>query len=58
MTIFNWPHMTPPDSVSRQLDMSVQRSEMPYGYEGEGPDADTHDFNQAKLETHKIQRVK
>jgi hypothetical protein len=55
---FMGPHPTPPESASRALDEMVQRQEMPYGYEGEPPSADTGDFNQSRLETHKIQRVK
>lgn len=58
MSFFLGSHPTPPESFSRQLDERVQMSEMPYGYEGEPPSADTGDFNQSRLETHKIQRVK
>jgi hypothetical protein len=33
------------DSYSRELDMRVQASELPYGYEGDGPAADTGDLD-------------
>ena len=52
------PHPVPSESYSRLLDESVQISEMPYGYEGEPPSADTGDFNQSRLESRKIERVK
>lgn len=49
-------HRPIPNSVSRTLDQLVQAQEMPYGYEGDGPSADTGDFNQAKLECHRGQK--
>ena len=52
------PHPVPSESYSRILDETVQISEMSYGYEGEAPSADTGDFDQAKLESKKIQRIK
>jgi len=42
-----------PDSYSRQLDERVAMQEMPYGYEGNPPPADTGDFDQRKLESNK-----
>lgn len=44
-------HSTPPESFSRTLDMRVWASEMPYGYSGNPPPADTQDFDQQKLES-------
>lgn len=40
-----------PESFSRGLDKSVSAREMPYGYSGSPPPADTGDFDQAKLES-------
>ena len=42
-----------PNSYSRQIDMRVQASEMPYGYETSPPPADTGNFNQHAKESHK-----
>ena len=42
-----------PESYSRKLDERVLMQEMPYGYEASPPPADTGDFNQARLESHK-----
>jgi hypothetical protein len=39
-----------PESYSRQLDEQVQKSEMPYGYDHDGPPADTGDYNPRKYE--------
>lgn len=33
------------ESYSRQLDKRVQASEMPYGYDHDGPPADTGDYD-------------
>ena len=38
------------ESMSRTLDMKVQSQEMPYGYDVDGPPADTGNFNQAAKE--------
>lgn len=40
-----------PDSYSRQLDEQVARQEMPYGYTGNPPAADTGDYDQRSYET-------
>lgn len=52
---FEFHVMSPrvPDSYSRQLDNHVAMQEMPYGYMGEPPPADTNDYNQRKLESKK-----
>lgn len=42
-----------PQSYSRELDDEVAKQEMPYGYTTNPPPADTGDFNQHKLESHK-----
>ena len=42
-----------PESYSRKLDERVAQQEMPYGYEGNPPPADTGDFNQRHLESDK-----
>jgi hypothetical protein len=49
---FDWPHPTPPDSYSREIDHRVCMQEMPYGYTSPPPPADTGDFDQARLESH------
>ncbi len=46
-------HRPVPESMSRTIDMVVQAQEMPYGYAGDGPAADTGDFNQAAIESRK-----
>ncbi len=43
-------HTTPPESMSRTLDKIVCAQEMPYGYAGDGPPADTGNFDQAAKE--------
>lgn len=43
-----------PESESRKLDMRVQREEMPYGYEGNPPAADSQNYQQRKLESKKV----
>lgn len=58
MSIYLMPNYLKGESYSRELDERVQMSEMPYGYEGEPPSADTGDFDQKRLESKKIQRVK
>ena len=40
-----------PESYSRKLDERVAMQEMPYGYTGSPPPADTGDFKQASLES-------
>lgn len=49
---FNIHELTPlvPESYSRYIDEKVFIEEMPYGYSGDGPPADTGDFDQARLE--------
>lgn len=42
-----------PESYSRQLDERVAMQEMPYGYQMPPPPADTGDYDQYKLESHK-----
>ncbi len=42
-----------PESYSRQLDERVAMQEMPYGYVSSPPPADTGDYDQYKLESHK-----
>lgn len=42
-----------PESYSRRLDERVAMQEMPYGYMGEPPPADTNDYNQRNLESNK-----
>jgi len=49
----SWPHQTPPESYSRELDLQVQQSEMPYGYTTTPPSYDTGDFNMLKEESKK-----
>jgi hypothetical protein len=41
-----------PESYSRELDERVAFEEMPYGYDFAPPPADTHDFDQHRIETH------
>jgi hypothetical protein len=48
---FRYGHPTPPESESRSLDAKVMSQEMPYGYQGDGPPADTGDYNERKSET-------
>ncbi len=50
---FSQPHPTPPESYSRQLDERVAASELPYGYTFSPPAADTGDYDQARLNSHK-----
>lgn len=45
-----------PDSYSRLLDDRVAAQEMPYGYVLPPPPADTHDYDQAVLESKKEYR--
>lgn len=40
-----------PESYSRKLDERVAMSEMPYGYSGNPPPADTGNFDQRSYET-------
>lgn len=40
-----------PESESRKLDQRVMAEEMPYGYTGNPPPADTGDFDQRRLES-------
>mgnify|MGYP001583609399 CR=1 FL=1 len=40
-----------PESYSRIIDERVSRQEMPYGYTGNPPPADTGDFDQARIES-------
>jgi hypothetical protein len=47
-----------PNSYSRELDLGVQATEMPYGYTNEPPPADTGDFDQARLETKVMRPVR
>ena len=42
-----------PESASRKLDQKVMEEEMPYGYSGNPPAADTGDFDQRSLESNK-----
>ena len=51
-------HVVPEDSYSRELDSRVQAQERPYGYSYGEPPADTGDFDQAKLETKKTQKLR
>ena len=48
----------PSDSYSRQLDHRVAMQEMPYGYDHSPPPADSGDYNQSKLESHKQYKEK
>jgi hypothetical protein len=43
-------HRPVEESMSRTLDRLVAAQEMPYGYDGDGPPADTGNFNQAAKE--------
>lgn len=47
-----------PNSYSREIDLGVQASEMPYGYTNEPPPADTGNFDQAALETRNVRPVR
>lgn len=49
----DYRHDVPQQSYSRELDSRVQAQEMPYGYTGNPPAADTGDFNQHAKESHK-----
>lgn len=49
----DYRHPTPPNSYSRMLDSRVQESELPYGYLDGEPSADTHDFDQMRIESAK-----
>jgi len=51
MILFDGFSYSNPDSYSRQLDKQVSNQERPYGYDTPPPSADTHDFNQSRLET-------
>lgn len=43
---YDWTHYgVPPESYSRELDMRVANTEMPYGYTKEPPPADTGDYD-------------
>ena len=42
-----------PNSFSRELDASVAREEMPYGYTSAPPPADTNDYDSKKLNSTK-----
>lgn len=53
-----YAHARPPESFSRQLDAQVCAQEMPYGYTDAPPSYDTHDFDQAALESKKEYRPK
>lgn len=46
-------HPIVPESYSRELDKDVLIQEKPYGYEIDPPPADTGNFDQAALESHK-----
>lgn len=46
-------HPVPTESYSRTLDQRVWGMEMPYGYTGNPPPADTQDFDQARIESKK-----
>lgn len=50
---FNIHELTPlvPESYSRYIDEKIFIDEMPYGYDGDGPPADTGDFDQYRLES-------
>jgi len=43
----------PSESYSRELDNRVSSQEMPYGYSHSPPDADTGNFDEEVLESHK-----
>jgi hypothetical protein len=58
MSMYFMPRPLVGESYSRELDDRVEMSELPYGYEGEPPAADTGDFDQERLESKKIERVK
>lgn len=44
-------HMEPKESYSRQLDATVYKQELPYGYDYSPPPADTQDFHEREYET-------
>lgn len=43
----------PSESYSRQLDRQVASQEMPYGYQGNPPAADTGNYDMYARESHK-----
>lgn len=45
--------MHPEESYSRRLDEMVAAQELPYGYDGNAPPADTGDYDQRRLESDK-----
>jgi hypothetical protein len=47
----DYSHGLVEESYSRRLDASVQRQEMPYGYDMSPPPADTHDYREKQYET-------
>lgn len=57
---FNIHELTPlvPESYSRYLDEKIFIQEMPYGYDGDGPAADTQDFDQRRLESSNQYRLR
>lgn len=49
---FNPEEKSPiPESYSRHIDQTVLALEMPYGYTGAPPPADTGDYDQRRLES-------
>ena len=46
-------YKVPPESYSRELDEKVAAQEMPYGYTISPPPADTRDYDQYAIESHK-----
>lgn len=49
--LVSYMHTEPQESYSRQLDATVYRQELPYGYTFSPPAADTHDYKEREYET-------